>query len=428
MSINTLLLNVHSDRNAGDLALSRVTIHQLETNFPDNQITLSMNDPNSYKGELPTIGSFFTWVLKGETWNLFRLAWLGPATLIPVLTWRLSGRPWFGVTPKKLQDIMRVYLNADLVVSTAGGFFRSTGKGLTFLITAYSMVLALLAGKPLYIFPQSIGPFNSWWERQLAHCLYTRARIVMVREPISIENLLACGIPKDKCLLLPDVAFGFKGATKEAAQQWLESQNIDCSNDRPLLGMTIMDWGASNPNFRRQDTYEDAMIAAIRIFVYKYRGKVLLLPQTWGPSKADDDRIVARRVAKRIPELYNSVMVIEEPLSPDLLQAVFGEMDLTIGTRMHSNIFSVTRGVPAIPIGYLHKSLGIAQIAGLDEWVIDIEQVDAKILTEKVVMIWSQRDRLRAYLKKSIPNIIKESGRAGKLVAQDFALLFETTF
>jgi colanic acid/amylovoran biosynthesis protein len=95
-------------------------------------------------------------------------------------------------------------------------------------------------------------------------------------------------------------------------------------------------------------------------------------------------------------------------------------MDLVIGTRMHSNIFSTSRGVPVIPIGYLHKSLGIAQTVGLAEWVIDIEKADAEILTDKLGAIWNQRYEIRAYLEQTIPTVIEESQKAGQLIAQDY--------
>ena len=421
MAVNIYLLNVHSDYNAGDLALSRVTIQQLQTNFPNCQITISMNDPQSYYGDLRVLSSHFIWVQKGHSWRWGRLAWLGPATLVPILTWRLFGKPWYGLTPQSLQDWLHAYLEADLVVSTAGGFFRSSGRGLALLLTSYSLLLALFAGKPLYIFPQSIGPFNNYWECPLARWIYSRARIVMAREPISVENLVACGFSRERILLLPDVAFGFVGASDVAAQEWLLSQGINPTNNRPLLAMTVMDWAATNPGFKRQTVYEEAVTAFIRMFVTQYGGKVLLLPQVWGPSREEDDRLTAQRLAKQFTDMSDSVIAFGESLPPEMLQAIFGEMDMVIGTRMHSNIFAASRGVPVIPIGYLHKTLGIARMAGLDGWVIDINEVDAETLIKKFEALWGQRDIVRAALKERIPILIQESQKAGQLTAKDYA-------
>lgn len=423
MSVQIFLQNVHSDFNAGDLALSRVTVKQLQENFPNCQITLSMNDPKSYTGDLQVIGSYFNWAMTYHQWHWHRLAWLGPASLIPVLTKRFFGKAWFGLTPRGLRDWLSAFIRADLIVSTAGGFFYSSGHGLTLLLTSYSLILAILAGKPLYIFPQSIGPFKFFWERPLARWIYSRARIVMTREPISADNLSDCGLPRQAVIVLPDIAFGFKGAEKDVGQAWLVAQGIDPAKDRPLLGMTVMDWAAFNKHFDNQKQYEDAILAAIRYFVTQYGGRVLLLPQVWGPTKEEDDRLTALQLAERLPELGKAVIAIRDPLSPELLQAIFGEMDLVIGTRMHSNIFASTRCVPVIPIGYLHKTLGIARMAGLDEWVIDIEEVDAEILVHKLTALWEQRHRVREHLRCTIPVLIEESQKAGRLTAQDFLSL-----
>lgn len=424
MAIKIFLLNVHSDRNSGDSALSKVTVEQLQTNFPGAQITLSMNDPHSYTGDLTALDSYFSWIRKQSgAYHLPRLAWLFPATLIPVFLKRYSGKTWLGLTPKPIRQWVKTYLDADLIVSTAGGFYRTSGRGSTLLLTMYSLALAIFGGKPLYIFPQSIGPFAFGWERRVSRWLYSRARLVMVREPITIQYLKECSISESKCILLPDVAFGFTGESREAAESWLRAFGLDPKLDRPMMGMTVMNWEANTPNFKHQAVYEESIKAAIRRFVQQYQGKVLILPQTWGPTPAEDDRITARRLVDELPEIRGEVFAIEQPLPPELLQAVYGEMDLVLGTRMHSNIFSICRFVPVLPVGYLQKSAGIADMVGLSEWVTDIHTVTPETLIDKLDCLMEQRTEIRAHLETVIPPIIEESRKPGKLVADDFRQL-----
>lgn len=422
MAETIFLLNVHSDRNSGDLALTRVTVEQLQVNFPASQIVLAFNDPQSYQGSLPTVNSVYPWLMRndGRLRRLLRLAALFPSCLVPILTMRIFGKPWFGLTPSALRPWIKTYLEADLVVSTAGGFYRSSGKGLTFLLTWHSLALAVPARKPLYIFPQSIGPLRYGWEKTLSRWLFSKARIVMAREPITMHNLRTYGVPPEKCVLLPDVAFGFSGAPREAAEEWLRSHGLDPVADRPLLGVTVINWEGQNREFKYQAVYEAAVKAVIRKFAAEHQGKVLLLPQTWGPSAIEDDRVIARRIVEELPDLQNSVQMIEQPLPAELLQAVFGAMDVLIGTRMHSNIFATSRLVPVIPIGYLHKARGIAEMLGISEWVIDIDQISSEILIEKFDCLWNRRWEVRAHLEETIPEIIAQSRQAGVLVAEDY--------
>jgi len=101
-----ILLNAHTYCNAGDAALIQVAIEQLNEHFPDSQVTLIANDPDSFPDQQNTLGSFFTWITQGSKWKLGRLAWLLPASLTPVLAYRILGSPWFGLTPKSLRQFL----------------------------------------------------------------------------------------------------------------------------------------------------------------------------------------------------------------------------------------------------------------------------------------------------------------------------------
>lgn len=428
MTTRVLILNVHSSRNAGDAALAHMTLKLLEEQFSPLQATLSMDDPASHSGAGTAVGSLINWLkstLPGEKpkwkkWNLVRLV---PATLIPVLSFRLFRRAVYVFTPQALRNLVDAYLRADLVVSEAGGFLYHSGSGLTLLVAFYSLALALLVGKPLYIFPQSIGPFHKKWQCTFARWVLNRARIVMVREPISLEQIEACGVKPDMCRLVPDLAFGFESAAVDDAEGWLVRQGIDLSQDRPLLGFTVINWGAQNRQFNLQGRYESAIASTARFFIENYGGKVVFIPQVWGPLPSQDDRTPARRIAAHLDSLASRVLVIEEPLAPDLLKAVYGRMDLFIGTRMHSNIFALSEGVPVIAIGYQHKTKGIARMLGLEEWVIDIQQVDEVGLNNLLGDLCDKKETLRRKIQAGMPAIIAGSQQAGRLVATDFASL-----
>ena len=162
MNENILLINVHSSCNAGDHALTMVAVQQLNISFPGSQIKIVIDDPGSYPGEETTISSIITWVRKPGSnarlkWRLFHLLYLLPATILPLLIFRLTGRVFQWLIPEELRTLIQAYIKADLVVSKPGGFLYSSGKGLNLVLSLYSMVLALFAGKPLYILPQTLG-------------------------------------------------------------------------------------------------------------------------------------------------------------------------------------------------------------------------------------------------------------------------------
>jgi colanic acid/amylovoran biosynthesis protein len=425
MTTKVLILNVHSTRNAGDAALASMTLDQLKDQFSPLDVTLSMDDPSSFSGEGTTVGSLVTWLKETSPtgkprWKKWNLIWLLPACLIPIFAYRSTGRAFYGCTPAKIRALIQAYLEADLVVSEAGGFLYHSGSGLTLLVALFSLALAILSGKPLYIFPQSIGLFRKGWECTLVRWVLNRARVVMVRESISLQVLGKCGLRKDHCRLIPDLAFGFESAPAEEAEAWLVQQGIDPAQDRPLLGLTMINWGAQDIQFGWQDRYEAAVAGAARYFIEQYQGKAIFIPQVWGPLPSQDDRVPAGRVSARLSDLAEHVHLIHEPLPPELLKAVYGQMDLFIGTRMHSNIFALSEGVPVIAIGYQHKTEGIARMLDLGDWVIDIQRVDEKELIQLLRHLVEQREDLRKKIQAQLPQIVQSSRQAGRIIAADY--------
>lgn len=421
---------MHSSRNAGDAALTQVTLEQLAQAFPKCRVTLAMDDPHSHQGMGAAIGSLFNWVTRvaadGQPrWRMMGLLWMLPASLTPVVTQRLFKRAWFGLTPVIWRELMEAYLRADLVVSKPGGFLYSSGRGVTLLVSLYSLALALLAGKALYLFPQSMGPFLFGWECRLLRAVLSRARLVMVREPVSAKQLEQCGLSGQQYKLMPDVAFAFKGAPRAEALAWLKEHGIYPTAGQSLLGMTAINWGWQNPRFTTQAQYENACAAAARYFVNELGGKVVLFPQVTGPLSSQDDRIPARRIAQLAGCKGDTITVIEEAVAPEMLKATYGVMELFIGTRMHSNIFALSQGVPVIAIGYQHKTSGIARMAGIADWVVEIEALDERLMVEKLQRLWVQRQAVSDHIRDVMPAIIQAARQPGEMTAADYAQWIE---
>ena len=87
---------------------------------------------------------------------------------------------------------------------------------------------------------------------------------------------------------------------------------------------------------------------------------------------------------------------------------------------MHSNIFAMSQGVPVIAIGYRHKTLGVAASLGMEKWVIDINELDATKLTDKLDGLWQERHEIRANLLETLPERIKLANLPGSLIADDY--------
>lgn len=418
--IKILLINVHSFQNAGDHALTQVALQQLHKNFPDSTITISITDLASYVGTDPAVLSFAGWVKQTGDNPRRRFLSLTFATLGFIFAYRVFKSQATNIIPKRLRATFQAISCADLVVSPPGGYFYSDGRGRNLALSLSMPMVAVCLGKPLYLLPQSIGPFSHTWERLLTGWLVKRARLILVREEISIHHLSLCGIQKERVRQFPDMAFAYQGALPQRGKDFLEKLNLSLEKDRPLVGVTLMDWGQQYQGFRDQDRYERALIALIHHLHAQSSGKVLLLSQCRGPTDSENDHLVALRIFHELAALKDFILMVEDPIQTSLLKAVIGQLDILIGTRMHSNIFALSQGVPVIAIGYLHKTQGIARSVGLEEWVVDINQINGEGLVDKYERLYQLKSQVRTHLHRMMPRLTGQIEQVGLLVAIDF--------
>ena len=424
-----LIINLHSSHNAGDAALAFAAAQQLHEAIPGSTVTLSLNDPASHPDSDPKVGSFMHWFHAISTngkpkWRLGEIVRLGAGSLAAVAAYHWRKHPVFPFISTEQKTFLQAYFDADLVASAPGNFLYSSGKlGLSFLTAIYAMVYALWAGKPLYLLPQSIGPLKRTWEHWLIRYVLNRARLVLVREEMSLQQIHQARASNPRVHLQPDMAFSFSPASSAEAKQWLQSHDIEADREIPLLGVTAINWGAQTGHHATQARYESALADTVRYFVEQVHGKVVFFPQVAGATDSADDRLPARRVTGLLTDINEYVTLIETPPPPSVLMAAYGLMDIFIGTRMHSNIFALCSGVPVLAIAYRHKTQGIMHMLGLDEWSIDIQAASGTTLIERLSALWEQRQAVRESIRQAIPPVVSASRRAGTMIAEDYARL-----
>ncbi|WP_169239908.1 polysaccharide pyruvyl transferase family protein [Candidatus Roseilinea sp. NK_OTU-006] len=423
--MNILVINTHSLTNTGDAALTLEMLRQLREQFPGSRITLAMDDPASFDGDVHIISSILRWckTTGGDgrsvwcTRNLLRFL---PASLLSLAAFRLFGSRFFpGMSPEQ-RETVEAYFDAHVVISKPGGFlYTSGGLGMPFLLTIYTIAFAILCHKPHYMLPQSIGPVQRNWQRWLTRWALNRSRLTMIREPASANEMIAIGVARNRWIEVPDLAFAFPPAPAEIACAWLARQGVRCEADRPCIGVTAINWQAQNSAFNLQSQYEEALCEALSRFAASSRARLVFFPHAIGPTIEQDDRVVARRLASRLSGC--DVTLIEEQAPPDVMKAAFGQMELFVGTRMHSNIFALSSGTPVVAIGYLHKTEGIMRMLDLASFVVDIRDLTADALLERVERAWRARAELRQSIRVAVAALAQSASHATALIADDLS-------
>jgi colanic acid/amylovoran biosynthesis protein len=387
-----------------------------------------MNDPTSRPEErsVSVVSSFKSWLYtidenRRERWRAWAAIWYLVSTLVTLLAFRLWRRPVYLDRNPDHQRLMDAYFSADLVIS-CGGILLQTKRWLaiSFIWIVYSMAYAVWAGKPLYMMPQSVGPLSAGYHRWLARAILSQMRVLLLRERISLKYVEELGVMGNPRYVVPDVAFGFPTGDLAEGEALLEGCGVDLSRASPKVGITLINWAAQNPHFHHQEAYEAAIERLINHIVTGLDGYVVLLSQVVGPSRAEDDRVVARRVYERVKHRGSQVTMIAHSLSAYQIKALFSHMDLLIGTRMHSVILAISARVPTIAVAYQAKTRGTMRELGMEEWVRDIEQVEAADMTALFSRAWEARHQTRMHLERTVPVIAKRAQQAGSLIAQDW--------
>lgn len=402
-----LIVNLHSTANAGDHVLFQVLFNQLKTCPEIEHITLVANDPasfQSYTAEANVIGSFFYLLKKHKISGITDFLLI----LLSAVIFRLTQKLLFLPRHPDAQALLKAYLNADRVISCPGNFIYSRAHllGLPILSPLSLLWFAHLIKKPYGIAPQTIGPLWRKWERWIVKQLLERAQFILLRDQRSAELLIRIGLSNKQYKVIPDLAFLYDEANDIQGLQLLEHFIGGPLETRgPYLGITVINWSAQHPRFKSQAAYEEGVANLIRIFLKDHPdGRVFFFPQVCGPTPADDDRIPAQRIVTMFegtPE-YERIHCVNTVLTPAVLRACYGAMDLFVGTRLHSNIFALTQNIPVIAIAYQDKTHGVMAMLGLTPWVIDIDRVEGNQLVSLYKLIWEQRHRVVQDIKNAV--------------------------
>jgi colanic acid/amylovoran biosynthesis protein len=314
---------------------------------------------------------------------------------------------------RRLRVLLRAYADADVVIAAGGCYLYTTSAirgNVILLINLYSFFLGVLLGKPVYLYAQSIGPFASSIQAWLVRSALCKVRMVEFREEISGRLL------EDWRLPTPTRAAA-DGAFLVPARAPSNDLDIRGNHSQNTVGMTVRKW-YRDP--RAQESYERTMAAFLDWLADERKATTVLLPQVTFVEGNDDDRVTARAIVGLMSR-QDRARVLTDELSAEEIKWLCGQTDFFVGTRMHSNIFALSLGVPTLAISYQHKTEGIMASLGLDDFVVPISAISLDVLKEQFDALVRRRHEVCVRLSEVIPEIELQAELAGRYIAEDFS-------
>lgn len=299
--------------------------------------------------------------------------------------------------------------NADAVFVKGGGFIHSYGAKtdpyfLYFL--TYHIRLAEAYGKKTVVLPNSIGPLNNCFARNVALKALRQTTLLTTREKISNQFLESLSV---KNSFFPDLGF-FLNPSERDMSDYLLSHGIPV--DKKKVVMTLRPYrflGKSNPQelFRKYIYSFECLVSHL----VKKGYHITFMAHTLGPSSHEDDRLAIRDVVDALPkDLRTHTSCIEDfDLTCKDVEKIYSYYNYMVGTRFHSVIFALNVNVPSIAIAYGgNKGKGIMNVLGNDDYSIDMDKIDDSLLISVFDKLESNRDSYLQNLQKKKDEIMKQ--------------------
>lgn len=327
----------------------------------------------------------------------------------------------FGLNICPLNSGLQKYIESDIIISE-GGDILSTIYGVKPFIQSFNnILLALILGKPVMIYANSIGPFEGKINLLFAKFILNRVNLITVREKISERYLHSIGIDTSHVFLTADAAFLLEPAPAKTINQIFLKEGILVDNN-PLIGISISQLISRHSmpeNFEESyNTYINLMANVVNYLTDKLDATVILVHHVMGPHQEEDDRIAGNKIYQIVKE-KNKVVSINNEYTPSELKGIIGRCDLFIGSRMHATVASTSMYVPTIAIAYSHKTYGvIGEMLGQEKYICDIKNLDFYTLESKINDVWQNRMEIRRDLESKVKTIKEKAWLNGKLAKE----------
>ena len=425
------ITHCYTDHNKGDAAIIISTTQLIREKDRSARIDMfSTFGPNDeqFKNEHGFVSKFADNMFPGMFYQprpvlrnsdgsrIIHFAWILIKFLILLVTKNRFVQSLF-FTKLERQGI-RSFLDSDVIISKGGSYITSQNTSIRQSISLFSMLypffLAKRYNKPIYIFSQSLGPVTGKFNQWLTQKALTGIERIFLREDVCLESYPEIRELQSKVNMeiIPDSAFYISNEAKYA------SHDINLEQPGFKVGMTIVDHAfkyiANDKKKQRKiENYKKALLDNIEYLIKEKNASIHIFPQVISNNShlGHSDVRISREIESICHErgFGDKVKYHFGDFNPMQLRDMYKEMDIFIGTRLHSVIFSLSLNVPSINIAYHGtKSQGILKaISGFEGNVITIDDISTEILREKIDMVCDNISQLVETLK--IENIrIKE--------------------
>lgn len=301
---------------------------------------------------------------------------------------------------------------ADVVASIAGGDSFSDIYGLgRFFYVSLPQLLALIMGKRLVLLPQTLGPFRNRITKAVARFIIGNSSVVYSRDYpglLEARELLGNGYNAD-IRFSYDMGFILDPVAPERASEAAvnKSTEMTCRVGLNVSGLLYMGGYTKNNMFGLKVDYKDLVREMIDFIINKKGAEVMLIPHVFGAGdNPESDSEACKTVYNELNHIYgDKLTVVKGRYDQGGIKHIIGSCDFFIGSRMHACIAALSQSVPAVPVAYSGKFLGVMESIGVQSHVADPCRLSVPEIMGVINNAFEKRAEIRKQLDAVMPGV-----------------------
>jgi len=425
-----MLTHCYTDHNKGDAAIIVSTIQLIKKLDENAEINLlSTFGPKDYrfKTEHEFVKEFSNKIypglfhvpeplIRGSEWSrLLSYILIMLKSLVLLITKQPIILSAF-YTKNEIEGINK-FIDSDIILSKGGSYLTaqntSLRQSLSLISLLYPFFLSRRYKKKIVIFSQSLGPIKGKFNQWITKVALSKIDACYLREKVCVETY--------KEISNIGEVIGFKYIPDSAFSLSLDKKYSEF--DLPInssffnVGFTLVDHAfkyisSDKDRLCKIEIYKNAVVKSMIHLIEDKNAYIHIFPQVISDNShlGHSDVKISKEVEQTLSQLgyADRVKYYYYDFNSMQLKNMYSNMDIFIGTRLHSVIFSLSCNVPSINIAYHGtKSQGILSgIEGFEELVLSIDTLTEDILIAKTNYLFDKMELLRKNLE--IQNIAQQ--------------------
>ena len=250
----------------------------------------------------------------------------------------------------KFSEIVKAIKKADIVVSGGGTLFQDITSKKSIWYYLAIVRIAQLFHKKVCIAYQGMGPIDTKLYRRMTKNILNKKSVkyVALRDNNAIEFAKEIGIKENKISFSSDMIFMMDPPARERSLKILKDNLHGYREGQKLIGLSIREWKDKD----RTDLFAEFADKLVE----EYDARIVFFP-FHKPKDAEISKIVMHKMKHD-----DAVAIIPNRYLPSEVLGAMGLMDVNIGVRLHSLVFSAVGNVPTIGISYDPKIDGFLEM------------------------------------------------------------------